>query len=462
MPSLVSIILLALFSADVLWWWRADRRARRLRHATGFRLLIGLFMGGQIALLLWILGGRFSAVSSFGRPPQILSAAAYLWHLLLLPICWTLVAATGFLSRVWQLGRALVRRTAPLPQATPPHGEATTGSANRREFLGMVTAAAPALLTGAGVAYSQRQLCEFRIRPLGVSLPGLPPELDGLTIALVSDLHVGTFTHGETVKRVVEETSRLEADLILLPGDLINNAVADLSDALDAVCNMQSRYGAYLCVGNHDLIEDGQEFVRRVRARVPLLVGESRVVPVRGQLVQLLGLPWNRGEAQIEDSVRGLAREITPGAFPILLAHHPHAFDAAAATGFRLRFPGTRTAASSCSVTRSASGHFCSATGRASTAGPGPTGPRWWSPTASATGSRCAPAPRPRSFTSPCGPGLAMKRGRPARSARRPPNPGAVGRSSRSPAIKSALASGGGAGVACRPAPPPPSGAALQ
>jgi predicted MPP superfamily phosphohydrolase len=250
------------------------------------------------------------------------------------------VAVTGFLSRARRLGQVLVGRTAPSPPAAPSQGEATTGPANRREFLGILTAAAPALLTGAGVAYSQRQLCEFRIRPIGVSLPGLPPELDGLTIALVSDLHVGTFTNSETVKRAVEETSRLEADLILLPGDLINNALADLSDALDAVCNMQSRYGAYLCVGNHDLIEDGQEFVRRVRARVPLLVGESRVVPVRGRLVQLLGLPWNRGAALIEDSVRQLAREITPGAFPILLAHHPHAFDAAAAHGIPLTVSG--------------------------------------------------------------------------------------------------------------------------
>jgi predicted MPP superfamily phosphohydrolase len=203
-----------------------------------------------------------------------------------------------------------------------------------------LTAATPALVTGAGVAYSREQLRAFRVRPIGVALPGLPPELDGLRIALVSDLHVGTFTSGRTVKRVVEETNRLDADLVLLPGDLINNALADLSGALDAVCNMQSRHGAFLCVGNHDLIEDGAEFVRRVKARVPLLVNESRVVPIRGRLVQLLGLPWERDEARIADSVRQLARQIAPGAFPILLAHHPHAFDAAAAVGVPLTVSG--------------------------------------------------------------------------------------------------------------------------
>jgi predicted MPP superfamily phosphohydrolase len=204
----------------------------------------------------------------------------------------------------------------------------------------MMTTATPMLLTGAGVAFSRTQLHEFRIRPMELALPRLPPELDGLRIALVADLHVGTFTNGQTVKRVVEETSRLDADLVLLPGDLINNALADLSDGLDAVSNMQSRHGAFLCVGNHDLIEDGAEFIRRTKARVPLLVDESRALVIRGQLVQLLGLPWNRDESLIASSVQELAHQIVPGAFPILLAHHPHAFDAAAAAGVPLTVSG--------------------------------------------------------------------------------------------------------------------------
>src|SRR5262249_33645175 len=110
--------------------------------------------------------------------------------------------------------------------------------------------------------------------------------------------------------------------------------------ALDAVRNMQSRHGSYLCVGNHDLIDNGPEFVRRAKPRVELLVDESRVVPVRGQPVQFLGLPWKLGAVQIERSVRRLARQLTPGVFPILLAHHPHAFDAAAAAGIPLTVSG--------------------------------------------------------------------------------------------------------------------------
>lgn len=350
MPSPVSIILVSILVGDVLWWQRADRRARRWPHALGWRLLLGVFMGGQFALVLWILGSRIHAVSSLDRPPQLLSAAAYLWHLLLLPASWMLVATSGILFGGWRWGRRLVEwfaarrrvdstevRPAFLPLRAPVRAGET---ATRRQFLGMLTTVTPALLTGPGVAYSRTQLREFRIRPMDVALPGLPLELNGLRIALVSDLHVGTFTSGQTVKRVVEETCRLDADLVLLPGDLINYALADLSDALDAVSNMQSRHGAYLSVGNHDLIEDGAEFVRRVKARALLLVNESQVVPIRGRLVQLLGLPWNGEEALITSSVRQLARQIVPGAFPILLAHHPHAFDPAAAVGIPLTVSG--------------------------------------------------------------------------------------------------------------------------
>ncbi len=330
MPSPVLIVLLAIVAADVLWWWYADRRARRWRNSRAWRLLLGLFVGGQIGLVVWTLGGRAFATSSLARPPQLLSAAGYLWHLVLLPTACLLLAARGLLSWMWRAAR----REAPVPAVEA--GEVTT----RRQFLEMVSTATPMLLTGAGVAWSQTQMQEFRVRSMEVALPGLPPELDGLRIALVSDLHVGTFTHGPTVRRIVEATNRLDADLVLLPGDLINNSLADLSDALDAVDNLQSRYGSYLSIGNHDLIEDGAEFVRRVKARAPLLVNESRLVPIRGQLVQLLGLPWNREESQIRDSVEVLARQLTPGAFPILLAHHPHAFDAAAAAGIPLTVSG--------------------------------------------------------------------------------------------------------------------------
>lgn len=339
MPSIVLMILTAVLLGDCLWWRYADRRARRWPGAAVWRAVIGLIMGGQLGLLVWTFAGRSLPAGALGRPPQSLSAAGFLWHLLGLPLAWLLVVVSTIAREVQRADAA--RAQAGKPGAAEDETVAPlSGTTNRRQFLERAATLTPIVLTGAAVAYSRVQVREFRVRSIEVALPSLPHALDGLRLALVADLHVGSFTHGRTVRRVVEETNALAADLVLLPGDLINNALADLPEALEAVSNLQSPHGTYLSIGNHDLIENGAEFIRRVKARATLLVNESQVLSIRGQRVQLLGLPWNRDDRLIERSVHELARQVTPGAFPILLAHHPHAFDSAAAVGIPLTVSG--------------------------------------------------------------------------------------------------------------------------
>ena len=61
---------------------------------------------------------------------------------------------------------------------------------------------------------------------------------------------------------------------------------------------------------------------------------------VRGVPVQLLGIVWNHSESAMARDVDVVAKLRDPAAFPILLAHHPHAFDRAAAHGFPLTLAG--------------------------------------------------------------------------------------------------------------------------
>ena len=380
-------IISSMAIADLAWWWFADIRLRVLRRATTWRLLLAAFMVGQIGVLTWVVLGRLFGADTFTATPGILMTATYVWHLLVLPLCVAILlvaTAASIVRRAWAWamrgGRpvgalgggvaidcasdvgapldaphpAAAPRSAPHPAAAPrgaPHpaaapppspvgGRGDREAPTRRQFLGAVVAAAPPLLAGAGIGAAVLQSGHFRIRRLAVELPGLPPALDGLRIAQVADMHVGRFTEGPVLRRIVEATSRLDADLVLLPGDLINNSLGDLPAALDAVSNMQSRHGSYLCLGNHDLIDNGAEFIARTKTRLPLLVDERATVRVRGEEIALLGLPWLRDEPSMSAAVRSLAAGVRPGAVPILLAHHPHAFDAAAAAGIPLTLSG--------------------------------------------------------------------------------------------------------------------------
>ncbi len=331
--EIIGFILHALIFGDLVWWWRADRVLRKIPRAIPGRIVLGIFMAAQALGLSLVLGSR-----RFGwhfdwllNGPWL--TCIYLWHcLLLLPM---LILWVPYSLAKWIVAgiRALIR----LRDAR--HPPADGGAITRREFARLLGTAAPALATLGTAGVALWQLERFRIRRFSVSLPDLPQALDGLTIAHVTDFHVGQFTHGDVLDRIVAATNDLRADLVLFTGDLINFALSDLEAALGVATRLRGAHGVFLCEGNHDLFENPAEFRARTRAAgLRLLVNESATVAIRGVDVQLLGLRWgardrlahdpaSRGDDAIAESMRELLLRRERDTFPILLAHHPHAFD---------------------------------------------------------------------------------------------------------------------------------------
>jgi uncharacterized protein len=177
------------------------------------------------------------------------------------------------------------------------------------------------------------------------------------------------------VRESVNETNGLRADLVLWTGDLIDYALSDLSEGIALVKAVEGRYGAWMTEGNHDLADDEGEFQRRVKpAGLPLLLDESALTTVRGYPVQLFGLRWLAGADPQRDhatalQVRQVLGKRQPDAFPILLSHHPHAFDAAVSAGLPLSLAGHTHGGQVMLDPGTAWAPSCSATGPGSTAG---------------------------------------------------------------------------------------------
>lgn len=331
--GIVAVFIAVFALGDFAWWWRADSRARRLPRARVWRTGVALFAALQIGGLGLVIASRWVGTDWEDLVMRPWLSAVFIWHFLGL-VPWLLVRATvALVTGIVSVARWTMRRR-------PSAGQQTwSGGITRREFIGAVGALAPAVLSLAGTGAALPQLERFRIRRIEVILAQLPAALDGLTIAHVSDIHVGRFTHGRVLERIVAATNELAADLVLVTGDIINFGLRDLPVAIDLVRALHSRHGLFACVGNHDLIENGAVFVQQTRAGgVPLLVNETAELTVRGERLQLLGLRWGSGgrvgsrTAEHGDSaIAGAMRELLPhrgkNAFPILLAHHPHAFD---------------------------------------------------------------------------------------------------------------------------------------
>ena len=336
--TVVSIML----ALDALWWYLADRYARRLPNARAWRIGWALFMGVQAAGMLLLMFARQLGLDRTAGLPMWVLTFLFVWHLLVLPgtVIAALLIRTGwtFAGVVSFLRRKLRNVAIPARAATEP------APVTRRQFLASAAVAVPPLVTVIGSAWAVPQVSSFRVRRFVIPLATLPRDLDGLTIAQVADVHVGDFTNGRTLRDIVETTNALKPDLVLMTGDLLNRRLSDLPTALDMVRRLDPKHGLYNVQGNHDLFEGREAFNRGVRAGgVTLLVDESETIQVNGQPLQLLGLQWGarRGpDSEIDASVARLLTQRRPDAFPILLAHHPHAFDRAAEERIPLTLAG--------------------------------------------------------------------------------------------------------------------------
>ncbi len=322
-----------MLALDIIWWIV-------LAHATTrnwARIVLSIFMIAQLAGLTWLIAGRFLQTGWDRLLPKFATSAIFIWHFV----------GLGLLSIL-----AIVFVPLLLVQKFVPHRPVEKQSIQdrsdytRRDFLGVTAALLPPVLTFSLTGIALGQLNRFRVRRFVVPIRDLPRDLDGLTIAQVSDMHVGRFTSGRVLRDMVAAVNEMRPDLILLTGDLINDALSALDEGLDLVRAIDPRLGLYLIEGNHDLIENGPEFERRVKASgIPFLLDESAIVTIRGVPVQLLGLSWTRHhekdhDQEISRAVRRLLEQRQPDVFPILLAHHPHAFDAAADAGMPLTLSG--------------------------------------------------------------------------------------------------------------------------
>ncbi len=329
------LIILSMIAGDVgfaAWAWR---RLRRLPKAMLWRAAMSVFLAVQAGYMLWFIIDPSGARHRQNAVPTMLIAVVYLWHLILLPVSLLMMASHGIAISANTAFRSLRWPAAPRQE------ESTTDPITRRQLLGATAAALPPLIAIGAGAGSMLQLGSFRIRPMHIGLVNLPRDLEGMTIAHVTDTHVGRYTHGQTLIDIAETTNRLKADLVLMTGDLINMSLTDLPEALEMLGRFDPRHGLYLCEGNHDLIDSRQGFESGMkRSPYSLLLDESATVRVRGVPIQLLGLRWMHGEQGIDESMRQLHPRRDPDAWQILMAHHPHAFDAAVEAGIPLTLAG--------------------------------------------------------------------------------------------------------------------------
>jgi len=102
----------------------------------------------------------------------------------------------------------------------------------------------------------ERNMCCVQENTLSVE--GLPSALDGYRIVQLSDLHLASYVGRErALQRVVDAANRVDADLMLVTGDLVTASPDELVAFMPLLSTLQARDGVYSIMGNHDYMYGG-------------------------------------------------------------------------------------------------------------------------------------------------------------------------------------------------------------
>jgi predicted MPP superfamily phosphohydrolase len=176
------------------------------------------------------------------------------------------------------------------------------------------------IAAGAGVYGA---LVPLRVTRVPIAIDNLPPQAEGMRIAVIGDLHVGLYSRPSRLRTIFETAKAQKPDVVLLAGDLVDDDPVYAPKLLRAIDALKPTTPILGVLGNHEMYGDPLEMIGRLRgSRVHLLVNEG--IPMRGLWIAGLSDYAARTPQLAPNLDAALAQR--GNALPIVLAHQPRAF----------------------------------------------------------------------------------------------------------------------------------------
>jgi predicted MPP superfamily phosphohydrolase len=177
------------------------------------------------------------------------------------------------------------------------------------------------------------------VREYDVQLDKKVEGLSELKIVMAADMHFGLLSGKNHAKRLVEEINVLKPDLVLYPGDIIDDDLdAYLKRGIDEIISeINAPYGVYASLGNHDKLDGPlEELITALeRSNMKVLYDEGIVIDDKLTLVGRKDRTEN-DRATMEE----LMSTVEHSKPVIVLDHQPYDLGIAADNGVDLMVSG--------------------------------------------------------------------------------------------------------------------------
>lgn len=274
------------------------------------------FLGA--ALMLTGVLGRFARFFPFFPSwwPNWGPALAISWMLLLVP--WMIILPLLELAkRVW-----------------PAH------NAGRRRFFKTAETVAmigPPVMVGYGVWIEREWL---HVREQDIVIPNLSPDLDGLRIAQLTDIHMSPFLTRKMLDRAVAMARETQPHIAVVTGDLVTRAGDPLDECLEALSKLRAEAGVFGCLGNHEIFARAEDYCEEAAARKGIRMLRAQAVPLKfgGGSLNLAGVDYQSPRRKVY--LAGAEGLVAPNSCNVLLSHNPDVFLTAAQQGWDVTISG--------------------------------------------------------------------------------------------------------------------------
>lgn len=132
-------------------------------------------------------------------------------------------------------------------------GTGTIDDPERRQTISRLFAGGAALLgLGASTVGLASALSPVAVKRVKVTLDRLSKGASGTRIVQLTDVHVGPTIGKSFIDGVVKRVNELDADVVVITGDLVDGSVADLKEHVAPLGEMKNKHGIYFVTGNHE------------------------------------------------------------------------------------------------------------------------------------------------------------------------------------------------------------------
>ena len=167
------------------------------------------------------------------------------------------------------------------------------------------------------------------VKTIEVRLQNLDPAFDGYRIVQLTDLHIGQLLKRPWLESVVDKTNALDADLVLITGDMVEGGVQKLANEVEPYARLSAKDGVMAVSGNHEHYHGGGGWVRHFNSiGIAMLENEHRVIR-KGEASLVIAGTVDRAAKRFGEPGPNANEALAqaPNGPVILLAHQPKGID---------------------------------------------------------------------------------------------------------------------------------------